>query len=87
MPNLYVLQCKLNVHRNVHLRFFKVLLKNKCIPKVFLTLTLPAYLQVYGNSARLYFLHTTNILSKEVFDKETFNKVNTLTNQNETLMK
>jgi hypothetical protein len=31
-------------------------------------------------------LYTTNRLSKEVFEKATFNKVNISTNQNETLM-
>jgi hypothetical protein len=31
--------------------------------------------------------YTTNMLSNEVFDKATFNRVNICTNQNETLMK
>jgi hypothetical protein len=32
-------------------------------------------------------LYTTNMLSKQVFEKATFNKVNICTNQNKTLMK
>jgi len=54
------------------LEFLKISLKHKDVPKVFWTL--PACL-------------LPKYAWKDILDKETFNKVNICTNQNETLMK
>jgi hypothetical protein len=72
------------VHSNVYISdlnkfLFKTLQNFK--------LCLPVFRHMEGGGEELRHKRTINMISKEVFDKATFNKVNICTNQNETVVK